>query len=198
MLKTIALSISLISLTEVSLPVTNEYFGIQNEIQQPSVVSEIKVFKDLNGNTKPFAYFNLLSGKEVGAEEAKTSKWDIAFSRTTIAVNGGTSGPGQGGALVLEQPFDKVSEAPVDGYKADGTGGYAIPGGSGNSWYNYDMKVHAIIPIPGRTLLIKTADGKFAKLEIISYYKGAPDEVPTEESSYFTFRYSIADASGKF
>lgn len=160
--------------------------------------SEIVVVKDLNANTKPYIYFSLATGKDVPAGDAKTDKWDVAFSKTTIAVNGGTSGPGKGGALVLEKSFDQVTEAPKDGYKTDGESGSAIPGGSGNSWYKYDMSVHAILPIVGRTILVKTAAGKFAKIEIISYYKGAPEEVPTEESSYFTFRYSLADENGKF
>jgi hypothetical protein len=60
------------------------------------------------------------------------------------------------------------------------------------------MSVHAILPIPGRTILLKTADGKVAKVEIISYYKGAPEDVPTEESSYYTFRYTIATDDGRF
>lgn len=169
----------------------------QTEMTNPTK-SEIVVVKDLNANTKPYVYFSLATGKDVAANEAKTDKWDIAFSKTTIAVNGGTSGPGQGGAQVLEKAFDQVAEAPKDGYKTDGESGSAIPGGSGNSWYKYDMSVHAILPIVGRTILVKTAAGKFAKLEIISYYKGAPEEVPTEESSYFTFRYSLADDNGKF
>lgn len=159
---------------------------------------EITVIKDLNANTKSYIYFSLATGKEVAAGEAATKNWDIAFSKTTIATNSGTSGPGAGGAIVLEKPFDQVSEAPKDGYKTDGDAGFAIPGGSGNSWYKYDMSVHAILPIPGRTLLVKTADGKVAKVEIISYYKGAPEEVPTEESSYYTFRYSIAGEDGRF
>ncbi|MCE7043516.1 HmuY family protein [Dyadobacter sp. CY312] len=160
--------------------------------------SEIVVVKDLNANTKPYIYFSLVTGKDVPAGDSKTDKWDVAFSKTTITVNGGTSGPGQGGAQVLEKSFDQVSEAPKDGYKTDGESGSAIPGGSGNSWYKYDMSVHAILPIVGRTILVKTAAGRFAKIEIISYYKGAPEEVPTEESSYFTFRYSLADENGKF
>lgn len=159
---------------------------------------EITVIKDLNANTKSYIYFSLATGKEVAASEAATKNWDIAFSKTTIATNGGTSGPGTGGAIVLEKPFDQVSEAPKDGYKTDSDAGFAIPGGSGNSWYKYDMSVHAILPIPGRTLLVKTADGKIARVEIISYYKGAPEEVPTEESSYYTFRYSIAGEDGRF
>ena len=160
--------------------------------------SDIIVIKDLNANTKPYIYFSLSTGKDVAAEDAKTTKWDLAFSKTTIAVNGGTSGPGKGGAQVIEQPFMLIKEAPKDGYKIDGESGSAIPGGSGNSWYKYDMSVHAILPIVGRTILVKTAEGKFAKVEIISYYKGAPEDVPTEESSYFTFRYAIADENGKF
>jgi hypothetical protein len=159
---------------------------------------EITVIKDLNANTKSYIYFSLATGKEVPAADAKTKNWDIAFSKTTIATNGGTSGPGEGGAIVWEKPFDQVSEAPKDGYKTDGDAGFAIPGGSGNSWYKYDMSVHAILPIPGRTLLVKTATGKVAKVEIISYYKGAPEDVPTEESSYYTFRYTIAGEDGKF
>lgn len=159
---------------------------------------EITVIKDLNANTKSYIYFSLATGKEVPGTDAKTKNWDIAFSKTTIATNSGTSGPGGGGAIVLEKPFDQVSEAPKDGYKTDGDAGFAIPGGSGNSWYKYDMSVHAILPIPGRTLLVRTANGNVAKLEIISYYKGAPEDVPTEESSYYTFRYTIAGEDGRF
>lgn len=160
--------------------------------------SEVIVVKDLNANTKPYIYLSLATGKEVPASDAKTEQWDLAFSKTTIVVNGGTSGPGKVAAQVLEKPFDQISEAPKDGYITDGESGNAIPGGSGNSWYKYDMSVHAILPIVGRTILVKTSTGKFAKIEIISYYKGAPEEVPTEEASYFTLRYSIADESGKF
>lgn len=183
-----------------ALLATPETTPMRNAVitQANAAKPEITVIKDLNANTKSYIYFSLVTGKEVPAADAKTKNWDIAFSKTTIATNSGTSGPGQGGAIVLEKPFDQISEAPNDGYKTDGDAGYAIPGGSGNSWYKYDMSVHAILPIPGRTLLVRTADGKLAKLEIISYYKGAPEDVPTEESSYYTFRYSIAGQDGKF
>lgn len=177
---------------------TPEVPGITTGMTIVAAKPEITVIKDLNANTKSYVYFSLATGKEVAPGDAKTKNWDIAFSKTTIATNGGTSGPGEGGAIVLEKPFDQVSEAPKDGYKTDGDAGFAIPGGSGNSWYKYDMSVHAILPIPGRTLLVKTAEGKIAKLEIISYYKGAPEDVPTEESSYYTFRYTIAGADGQF
>jgi hypothetical protein len=67
---------------------------------------------------------------------------------------------------------------------------YAIPRGSGNGWYNYDGATNTISPIAGRVVMIKTADGKYAKMEIISYYKDAP-VAPTSATAdrYYTFRY---------
>lgn len=188
----------IISLLSVSNINPADMSTIQNQTQLQRSQSDLIVIKDLNANTKPYAYFSLSTGKDISADEAKTTKCDLAFSKTTIAVNGGTSGPGHGGAQVLEQPFEMITHAPKDGYKTDGEAGNAIPSGSGNSWYKYDMSVHAILPIADRTIVIKTAEGKFAKIEIISYYKGAPEDVPTEESSYFTFRYVLADENGKF
>lgn len=187
-----------IVISAFALLATPEISSVQHGVAALAVKPEITVIKDLNANTKSYIYFSLVTGKEVPAADAKTKNWDIAFSKTTIATNSGTSGPGEGGAIVLEKPFDQVNEAPQNGYKTDGDAGFAIPGGSGNSWYKYDMGVHAILPIPGRTLLVKTADGQLAKLEIISYYKGAPEDVPTEDSSYYTFRYSIAGPDGRF
>jgi hypothetical protein len=187
-----------LSLLTSGTPLGNRSTEASGCLNNPTVRSEIVVIKDLNANTRPYIYFNLATGKDVPAADAKSTKWDLAFSKTTIAVNGGTSGPGQGGAQIIDKPFDQITEALKDGYKTDSDAGTALVGGSGNSWYKYDMSVHAILPIIGRTILVKTTNGKLAKLEIISYYKGAPEEVPTEESSYFTFRYAIADASGKF
>ncbi|MCF0059005.1 HmuY family protein [Dyadobacter sp. CY356] len=162
--------------------------------------AEIHVIKDFSAITQPntYHYFSLITKSEVAEADAKTTKWDLAFSGTTILTNGGTSGAGQGGAIVIEKPFEAIGEAPKEGYKVDGGSGNAIASGSGNSWYKYDMTVHAILPILGRTIIIKTAEGKFAKIEFISYYKGAPENVPTEESKYYTFRYVLADENGKF
>ncbi|MCE7058677.1 HmuY family protein [Dyadobacter sp. CY343] len=190
-MKILILSISLLTST-LYMPDSNLHAPDHN------AAAEIIVVKDLNANATPYSYFSFATGKEVPASEAKSTKWDIAFSKTTIAINSGTSGPGQAGAIVVEKPFASVTEAPKDGYKSDSDAGFAIPGGSGNSWYKYDMSVHAILPILGRTILLKIAEGKFVKVEIISYYKGAPEDVPTEESSYYTFRYSMADAEGKY
>ncbi len=126
-----------------------------------------------------------------GADSAST-QWDVAFRGTDILINGGTSGPGNGGAQLLEGIFEDITEAPMGGWAVDGSEGPAIPAGSGTGWYNYNPAAMVVTPFPGKVLLIRTADGLYAKMRIISYYKGAP-EVPTidSEARYVTFEYLL-------
>ena len=89
--------------------------------------------------------------------------------------------------------FADVAEAPSSGYKTE-TSYYeqSIPTGAGNSWYNYDFSRHVILPIPGVTLIIRTGDGKYAKMRILNYYKGNPPLESLNEQSlmrYYTFEY---------
>lgn len=81
----------------------------------------------------------------------------------------------------------------------------AICTGSNNGWYNYNQPQNLITPIPGRTILVRTADGQgYAKVQIQSYYLGAP-AVPvtaggpgdTQDRTY-TFRYVINPAGRSF
>ena len=107
-------------------------------------------------------------------------------------VNGGSSGPGQGGAQVYTGLFESLTTAPDTGYKTDATGALAITG-----WYSYDATTHVISPVPGRILALRTATGKYAKMEIQSYYKnaagapilGTPTGTDINNYGYYTFRY---------
>ncbi len=139
--------------------------------------------------TGAFTFFSLRTGAEV-ADSAST-EWDLGFRGTEIRANGGTSGPGNGAALVFTGAFEDLLAAPESGYATDDTNRNAIPQGSGNGWYNYDPQVNLISPIPGRVLVIKTADGRYAKVRIVSYYRGAPatPNPVTDEARYYTFDY---------
>lgn len=146
------------------------------------------------GVTKKYTFFSFKTGAVVANADSASAKWDLGFNGTTILVNSGTSGPGTGGAIVKSGIFDEITVAPDDGYLQDNknstTAPYAIPKGSGNGWYNYNGATNVISPIAGRVLIIRTADGKYAKMEILSYYKDAP-ATPTSSSidRYYTFRY---------
>lgn len=181
----------------------------------PPAPPEAKTTADINGrpadNGGFSTYFNLSTGQVVPASDSNSTKWDIAFRSTTIKVNSGNSGPGTAAAQVLTVGFDDLKEAPESGYKLD-TSGFAIKTGSNNGWYTYTGEAptgpkHAVLPIAGRTIVVKTANNKYAKIQIVSYYKGNPnissdefmDLATRPQDGTYTIRYMIqADGSRKF
>lgn len=141
-----------------------------------------------------FTLYSLATHRIVPNSKINTTQWDIAFLGTTIIFNGGTSGPGNGGVVLQLTSYNDITEAPTSGYAQDNSNAvskYALKTGSGNGWYTYNDVTHIIYPIPGRTLIIRCANGKYAKLAISSYYKNSPSN-PTEndKSRFYTFRYA--------
>lgn len=134
--------------------------------------------------------------------------WDIAFRGTTIVVNGGsaigiTDEPtrtGSGAVSIVSNTLSAVTTIPsASTFAQDGTSTYAIPTGSGNGWYNYNATNNLITPIAGKVFVVKTHDGKYAKMEIISYYKDAPaNPDATALSRYFTFKYVYQPSGTSF
>jgi hypothetical protein len=139
---------------------------------------------------KHYTFYSLADGKQIAYTDSNSTKWDVAFKGTTILINGGASGPGQGGAQVYTGLFADLVTAPITGYSVDGAAAKAIPTGSGNGWYAYSSTTNVVTPIAGRVLAIRTALGKYAKMEIQNYYQNAP-AAPTSAntSGYYTFRY---------
>jgi hypothetical protein len=141
--------------------------------------------------TGNYTLFSFKNNAIVANVDSNTTKWDLGFFGTTIITNGGTSGPGTAGVVMQSSTtFENVLTAPTSGYASDNGATKAIATGSGNGWYNYNGITQIISPIPGRVFIIKTADGKYVKLEILSYYKDAPS-APTNTSlfPYYTFRF---------
>ncbi|GFR80576.1 HmuY protein [Elysia marginata] len=130
--------------------------------------------------TGKFIKFDFSTGLETNSNR----DWDIAFRGSTIIVNGGvksgaTEEPersGNAAVYIAKKAFAAVKEVNTSSLKQDKASTLAIPTGSGNGWYNYDMKTHSITPIAGRTLVFRTRDGKYAKMEILSYYKDMKPE----------------------
>lgn len=139
---------------------------------------------------KHYTFFSFVDNKQIAYTDSNSTKWDVAFRGTTILINGGASGPGQGGAQVYTGLFADLITAPTTGYNVDAAATKAIPTGSGNGWYSYSSTTNVVTPIAGRVLAIRTALGKYAKIEIQSYYQNAP-AAPTSAnpSGYYTFRY---------
>jgi hypothetical protein len=170
----------------------------------PTVVEllKTKTFSNLNapqsdGAGTPSGAFTKFSFSQNAT--VTNDSWDIAFRGTTIIVNGGsaigiTDEPtrtGSGAVSIVSNTLQKVTTIPgASTFKQDAAKTYAIPTGSGNGWYNYNSSTHIISPLAGKIFIVKTHDGKYAKMEIMSYYKDAPaNPTLTTLSRYYTFKY---------
>ncbi|MES2064778.1 MAG: HmuY family protein [Bacteroidota bacterium] len=171
-----------------------------NETPEPQkpVILTVNTVSDLDGSAGA-VYYSLSTNKQITGDDITAGKWDIKFSGTSIFVNGGTSGSGTTQAQTVDGKFEEVNQAPADGYKTDASGVNAIA-----KWYQYtgeDIKPnHTILPLPGKIIIIKTTAGKYAKMEIKSYYKGNPAITEAFDantpSKFYTFRFAYqADGS---
>jgi hypothetical protein len=154
-----------------------------------------------------FTFYSFETNSIVPSSDSNSTKWDIAMRGTTIITNNGSSGPGKGGAFVYVGTYDDLTLVPADStFKIDAAPSYAITTGSNKGWYLYTPQTNLVTPIPGRVLVIKTATGRYAKVEITNYYKGgttppasASDAVKTFSQRYYTFRFTYqADGTTSF
>lgn len=150
-----------------------------------------------------FTKFNFASGQTTTSD----TDWDIAFRGSTIIVNGGVSAgtadeperTGNAAAYIASGTMASVTEVNTASLKQDTADALAIATGSGNGWYTYAGEpTHLITPTPGKILVFRTNDNKYAKIEILSYYKDAP-EAPNafvDETPYYTFNYVYQPNNG--
>jgi len=164
---------------------------------EPLSASEVN---DLDATSaSKFTLYSFANGAVVSNSDSVSNKWDIGFRGTTVILNSGVSGPGAASGQIVDGIFDEIVEAPAAGYAQDSGTAKAILGSGG--WYTYtgtaSVPNHAVLPNAGKVLVLKTADSKYVKVEIISYYSGNPStSTPTfadlttrPASRFYTFRY---------
>ena len=150
---------------------------------------------DQMGNPLPisgeFTKFDFSTGQIT----TSATEWDIAFRATSIIINGGTSlgttdepeRTGNGAAYLATGTMASISTVNSGMLEQDSVNGYVLGG-----WYTYaGPPTHLISPTPGKILVVRTRDGKYAKVEILSYYKDAPEnpDAFVDEERYYTFNY---------
>lgn len=147
--------------------------------QLETIVSNL--YANINNNVN-YNFFSLASGDTLLASDSNSTKWDLAFKSTTILTNGGTSGPDRDSAKLVDADFDDLILTDASLLKEDASSGKAITG-----WYNYSgPPSHLITPVADKTIVVRTSSGRYAKIEILSYYK---DQSTSNSSKYYTFRY---------
>ncbi len=152
----------------------------------------------------PFTLFDF----ETGAETTDMDAWDIGFRGTAIIVNGGVSSgtideperTGNAATYIATGGLAAVTEVDETLFVQDVANGFAIPASDGQGWYNYSGftssdpgQNNLITPITGVVLVFRTTEGRFAKVEIKSYYQDAPEEEDLDSRihtpRYYTFNY---------
>lgn len=151
-----------------------------------------------------YTFYSLERNEIVSNSDSASAKWDVAFAGTTILTNSGTSySNGIGGGFVYKGIlYDTLTTISADSvFRTDNASAspktYAITTGSAKGWYNYDFATSLVTPLAGRVLVIKTASGKYAKMEILNYYKGGVTPVTGTDAEklakqrYYKFRYKF-------
>lgn len=193
--------------------------GCSNSDPAP-VSSQGVIYKDLNADyaplvlnpagppsrptqTKKYTLFSFKTGAIVANADSAKNTWDIGFQSTNIILNIN----GNVGVKIVQGVFNELKTAPADGYVKDvynattKTRTVAISASPKPSdvaatnqwWYNSGTNTSTIIsPIAGQIFVVQTANGNYAKFEILSFYKGAPATVNnlTDLDRYYTFRYT--------
>ena len=200
--------ISLISCgTEVAVEPDGEGNPLKETVQPVVETNTETPAKDLSSftltvdatNQENWAYFSFKEGKVIEMQKADSSKeWDLAFQRTKVKINGGISGPGDGGVVMLtETQFSSVVQAPADGYEIDTADTLAIVPQSKKGWYVYTgVPTHWVLPIEDRIFVFTTATGAFAKVQFLGYYK---DNKANKDPAFVTFKFMFQnDGSRNF
>jgi hypothetical protein len=158
-----------------------------------TVFSPAEPDSNVQGNTETnpgYSFYDLDAGRTI--DDSTSADWDIAFGGTTILANSGNGG----GIQLVATSYSELQIAPESGFEAENS-----------TWFNYTGEApsgpkHAVLPKEDHTLVVLTSDGKYAKVQILNYYEGAPDTNTPEFESfrtrpaerYFTFNYTLQNA----
>ena len=153
---------------------------VGDQLVGPSVVT-------VDGRVNEFAYFDFSTGSVV--ESPGPLGWDLAFQRYTILANGGPNFAGQGGILDRGvTSLDSLTTVPTNGYAVN-TGGREVTNPAIARWYEYSWTSHVLSPKPN-VFAVRTADGRYAVFQILSYY------CPAAQAGCTTIRYWYQGAGG--
>jgi hypothetical protein len=123
-------------------------------------------------------------------EEPAPDAWDLAFRRFEVRVNGGAGSAAAGGVVLLEElSLDSVRGVPGEGYVGMTARGRDTTHTVLDGWYSYSFTTHVLRPEP-RTYAVRTAAGRHAALEFVSYY------CPGAQPGCVTLRYRFLEPSG--
>lgn len=130
----------------------------------PLVYDSVQLTVNFN-TAASYTLYSIKNKAIVPLTDSASSKWDFGMKQATMIINSNASGPGNAGVQLLDAVFSTYQYAPLTGYAYDTTvAKKAIPAGS---WYDYVAATRTFVPKVGKLFVFRTADNKYAKMEIL-------------------------------
>ncbi|MBM4173229.1 MAG: hypothetical protein FJ212_02610 [Ignavibacteria bacterium] len=174
----------------------------------PGSNAEILTVKTISGArpdtlTSKYLYFSFDTDDFISPSKDTTSDWDIRLPylygggktrAIDIVLNSGTINiAGKTVGKVVDTTFDLLKTAPEDALLKydDATNRVISIAVDGTGMFTYEPASRTLNPAPQRTLVLKTKNGTYVKVQVMSLYKNQP-VVPTmtSELGYYSFRYA--------
>ena len=172
-----------------------------NPTPQPAPSITVTDSMKIGYSDNHYAFYSFKDSSRVNLSDSASTKWDFGVRFVSIIVNSHASGPGNAGVITENSIFNNYTTAPADGYGYDTSStNLAIDNSFSTGWYNYDNATHVLSPKAGKFFVIKTADGHYAKMEILAVdYANFNPPNPTPDSLVYKFRYTYQpDGSRNF
>ncbi len=185
------------------LVVTGLFIGCTKE-NNPEIQSQ--TFEINSTSSTVWKYFSFAKNDTIVVSDPLTSnEWDLAFQRYRVKTNGGESGNGMGSAansyLKGQAGFDALGVVPdtttfiedesIEIAIQQGYATYVVNPGL-YTWFTIELAAQGTQIVPSDYIyIVKTADGKFAKVWFKSYYSAA------NQSGHVTLQYKYQPDGSK-
>jgi len=187
------------------LVLTGLFIGCDKEDSNPEI--QARTFEINSTGSATWKYFSFSKNDTIIVSNPLTStEWDLAFQRYRIKTNGGESGNGLGSAANSyrkgQAGFNALSVIPdTTTFVTDETIEIAVQQGYATyvvnpelyTWFTIEMATQGTQIVPSDYIyIVKTGDGKYAKVWFKSYYSAA------DVSGYVTFQYKYQSDGSKY
>ena len=176
-------SVGLLLLTQCSRDTTPDAASPEGATYSPTPFRPLAVGERLVGpivytvdarSKELWMYFDFSRGSVISITNPKTDDWDLAFQRHTIRSNGGATNPAGQAALagIETTDFASLHQVPTTAeFQSDVLTKKRLHphNPTVHRWYNYSYTANILTPKP-MVYIVRTQDGKYAKMRILSYY----------------------------
>lgn len=161
--------------TEPSLPSASNFLPTPPKLQEVGAHLVGPTVYTVDARSKEiWMYFDFSRGSVVAVQAPKIDDWDLAFRRHAIRTNGGDTNPaGQSALLGIEdEDFIAVTHVPKNvAFVSDNRAKKRLHATNPvvEKWYHYSYTTNILAP-KSVVYIVRTQDGKYAKMRILSYY----------------------------